>query len=97
MPFDARKDDAAAELRAEVARQQIPIYRLAALVGVHPSNLGQILRGRRPLTPEFAERIERTLRGEAAQPTAPTRRRGGMQPYDPEQENEIVSLSERFG
>ena len=56
--------DPAAELRAEVARQQIPIYRLAYLVNVHPSNLGQILRGRRPLTPAMAARIERALKGE---------------------------------
>ena len=62
--------DPAAELRAEVARQQIPIYRLASLVNVHPSNLGQILRGRRPLTPEMAARIERALRGGAVRGVA---------------------------
>jgi plasmid maintenance system antidote protein VapI len=53
--------DPAAELRAEIARQQVTIYRLASQVGLHPSHLGQILRGRRPLQPELAERIKIAL------------------------------------
>ena len=59
--------DPAADLRAEVARRQAPIYLLAPRVGLHPSHLGQVLRGRRPLSPELAERIEQALRnGEEA-------------------------------
>ena len=38
----------AGELRAEVARQMVPIYRLAPMVGLHPAHHGQVLRGRRP-------------------------------------------------
>ncbi len=53
--------DRAAELRAEVARQMVPVYVLASRVGLHPAHLGQVLRGRRPLPPELAERISRAL------------------------------------
>ena len=53
--------DVAADLRAEIARRQIRLYDLAALVGRHPAGLGQMLRGRRPLTPELAERIRQAL------------------------------------
>ena len=50
------------ELRAELARQMVPVYVLASRVGLHPAHLGQVLRGRRPLPPELAERIARALR-----------------------------------
>jgi DNA-binding transcriptional regulator YdaS (Cro superfamily) len=53
--------DPASELRAEIARQMVPIYRLAPLVGLHPTHLGQVLRGRRPLSPELARRIRQAL------------------------------------
>jgi hypothetical protein len=53
--------DPAAELRAELARRQVVIYRLAPIVGLHPSHLGQVLSGRRPLSPELADRIRRAL------------------------------------
>jgi DNA-binding transcriptional regulator YdaS (Cro superfamily) len=55
---------AAADLRAEMARRQVEIYRLSARIGLHPSHLGQVLRGRRPLPPDLAERIERAIREE---------------------------------
>jgi hypothetical protein len=68
-------NDPAAELRAEVARRQIPLYVLAARVGMHPANLGQVvLRGRRPLTPDLAERIETALREATSAPTGKDRR-----------------------
>jgi plasmid maintenance system antidote protein VapI len=51
------ESDLAAELRAEVARRQVAIYRLAPQVDIHPSRLGQILRGRRPLSPELAKKL----------------------------------------
>ncbi len=62
----------AAKLRAEVARQMVPVYVLASRVGLHPAHLGQVLRGRRPLPPELAERIARELRvgGPGDVPTA---------------------------
>ena len=56
----------AGDLRAEVARHMVPIYRLAPRVGLHPAHLGQVLRGRRPLSPELEARI-RTALSEAAQ------------------------------
>ena len=65
MARDVLVADAAAELRAEVARRQVQIYRLAPLVGLHPSHLGQILRGRRPLPPGLADRIRDALSGAA--------------------------------
>jgi hypothetical protein len=51
------EQEEAAELRAEIARRQTPIYRLAARVGLHPSHLGQAIGGRRPLGRELATRI----------------------------------------
>jgi plasmid maintenance system antidote protein VapI len=51
----------AGDLRAEIARQMVPIYRLAPEVGLHPAHLGQVLRGRRPLSPELAARIRAAL------------------------------------
>jgi DNA-binding transcriptional regulator YdaS (Cro superfamily) len=62
--------DPASELRAEIARRQVQVYRLAARVGMHPNNLGQLLRGRRPLSPELAARIERALRDEVSDAAA---------------------------
>ncbi len=61
MPHEVSEVDLAAELRAEVARQMIPVYVLASRVGLHPAHLGQVLRGRRPLPPELAVRISRAL------------------------------------
>lgn len=61
MPHGVSEVDLAAELRAEVARQMVPVYVLASRVGLHPAHLGQVLRGRRPLPPELAERISRAL------------------------------------
>ena len=57
--IDASEEALAAELRAEVARQLIPVYVLASRVGLHPAHLGQVLRGRRPLPPELADRHKR--------------------------------------
>lgn len=61
MPHEVSEVDLAAELRAEVARQMVPVYVLASRVGLHPAHLGQVLRGRRPLPPELAQRISRAL------------------------------------
>ena len=46
-----------ADLRARIARDRIPIFRLAAEVGIHPSNLGMMLNERRPLPPAVAQRV----------------------------------------
>jgi plasmid maintenance system antidote protein VapI len=53
--------DSAEELRAEIARRMVPIYQLAPRVGLHPAHLGQVLRGRRTLTPDLAMRIRAAL------------------------------------
>ena len=53
--------DSASELRAEIARRQVVIYELAPKVGLHPAHLGQVLRGRRPLTAELEARIRAAL------------------------------------
>jgi DNA-binding transcriptional regulator YdaS (Cro superfamily) len=53
--------ESAADLRAGIARQMVPLYQLAPRVGLHPAHLGQVLRGKRPLSPELAERIRRAL------------------------------------
>lgn len=54
MPTDA-------DLRAERARRQVPVYRIAAVYGCHPNKIGAWLSGREPLTPEVASRILRAI------------------------------------
>ena len=53
--------ESAGDLRAEIARRQLVIYEIAPKVGLHPAHLGQVLRGRRPLTPDLATRIRAAL------------------------------------
>ncbi len=55
----------AADIRAEIARRNVPRYILAARVRVHPIRLGRLLNGRLTLTPELAQRIMRGLSHEA--------------------------------
>jgi plasmid maintenance system antidote protein VapI len=57
----ASASDSASDLRAEIARRMVPIYQLAPRVGLHPAHLGQVLRGRRPLSPDLAMRIREAL------------------------------------
>jgi hypothetical protein len=54
----------AADLRADLARADRHIYEVAPLVPMHPARLGQVLRGKLPLTPELAARIHAAIRGE---------------------------------
>lgn len=61
MPQIVEASDPAAEFRAELARRMVPVYVLASRVGLHPAHLGQVLRGRREMTPELAQRIQRAL------------------------------------
>jgi plasmid maintenance system antidote protein VapI len=56
--------DRAADLRAEMARRRRRLYDIAPAVGMHPNHLGAVLNGRRPLSPELAERIDRAIRGQ---------------------------------
>jgi plasmid maintenance system antidote protein VapI len=53
--------NSADDVRAECARRRLPLYMLAAKVGLHPVRLGRFLNGHRPLSPELAERIRRAL------------------------------------
>lgn len=52
----------ACELRAAIAREQIPLYVIAAAARVHPRRLGAMLRGRIPIPEEIALRILAALR-----------------------------------
>ncbi len=47
----------ASDLRAELARHKIPIYKVAGLVNLHPVHLGHMLNGRTPFRSELAERV----------------------------------------
>lgn len=70
LPQILETSDSAAELRAEIARRMIPVYILSSRVGLHPAHLGQVLRGRRPLSAELADRIRRALSEEPSRDVA---------------------------
>ncbi len=53
-----------ADLRAELARRRIALYRLAPFVHLHPGRLGGMLNERIPLPHDVAERIMRVLSDE---------------------------------
>jgi plasmid maintenance system antidote protein VapI len=63
------KEDLASELRAEIARRKVKIFKIAPIVDMHPTSLGQLLRGNRPLSPELAERIRQAIVVVAEWPT----------------------------
>lgn len=52
------------DLRAEIARRMINRYMLAAIVGVHPGRLGQMLNGKLPMPDDVAERLSAALKQE---------------------------------
>jgi hypothetical protein len=54
----------APDLRSDLARYQRRIYDIAPLVRMHPARMGQVLRGKLPLSPELAARIHAAIRGE---------------------------------
>ena len=54
----------AADLRAEIARHRIRLYKLGARADIHPSILSQLVNGHAPLTPSLAERISTAIRDE---------------------------------
>jgi hypothetical protein len=53
-----------ADLRATIARKRIPLFKLAAAVGLHPTTLGQILNERKPLKEGVAERLLEAMKAE---------------------------------
>jgi hypothetical protein len=54
----------AADLRSDLARFDRRLYEIAPHVPMHPARLGQVLRGKLPLTPDLARRIHAAIRGE---------------------------------
>jgi plasmid maintenance system antidote protein VapI len=52
------------ELRFEILRRDVRLYRLAARLDVHPSRLGRMLRGREPLSESLAARIREQIEAE---------------------------------
>ncbi len=52
----------AADLRAERARAQVPLYELAPLIGLHPARLGRMLNEKEHLPAPVAQRIADVLR-----------------------------------
>jgi plasmid maintenance system antidote protein VapI len=51
----------ARELRAAVARDGRKLYEIAPLIPMHPNTLGQLLRGRRPIRADVADRVLKVL------------------------------------
>lgn len=51
----------AEDLRAEIARQRVAIYKIAAEVSVHPSRLSMILHEHLPLPAELGEQIMKII------------------------------------
>jgi plasmid maintenance system antidote protein VapI len=51
----------AGDLRAEIGRSRVPIYVLAAEIGLHPSRLGQMLNEKVPMSPDVASRVGEAL------------------------------------
>ena len=47
----------AGDLRAALARAGVPLYRVAAVVELHPSRLSGYMNGRTPVTAAIAERV----------------------------------------
>lgn len=45
------------DLRSEIGRRRVVLYRLASVVSIHPSRLSLYLNGHLPLSPELALRI----------------------------------------
>ena len=48
----------ASEYRTAIYDKRMPIYKVSALVGVHPSRLSQILNGHIPLSDSVAAKLD---------------------------------------
>ena len=59
----------AADLRAEIARHGLFIYRVGYRAKLHPMTIGRFLNERRPLTQRYAKRIWRAIQEEASNDT----------------------------
>ena len=49
------------DVLAELARRRLPLYKFAALIGLHPARLSRVLNAHEPLSSSLAERIRRAL------------------------------------
>lgn len=47
--------------RAEIARLQLPKYKLAAELDIHPTRLGQMLLGHTPMPGEVARKLAEVI------------------------------------
>lgn len=56
----------APDIKAEIARRDVPRYVLAGYARLHPVTLGRLLNGRLTLTPALAERIMHAIEEAAA-------------------------------
>jgi plasmid maintenance system antidote protein VapI len=56
----------AEDIRAEIGRRRILLYRLAAIVGVSPGRLSSVLNEHVPLTPALAAKIVEALNEDEA-------------------------------
>lgn len=57
----------ASDLRAAIARRNVPIYKVAAAIDLHPGRLSAVLHEKLPLTPELAVRISEALHGQSVE------------------------------
>jgi plasmid maintenance system antidote protein VapI len=53
------------DIRAELARQRVKLYKVAARVAIHPTRLSLILQERTALGPDVAARIMAAIMEEA--------------------------------
>ena len=51
------------DLRTEIYRLRLPIYKVASQVNVHPSRLSLYLNGRLPMPPDVQDRLEAIIVG----------------------------------
>jgi hypothetical protein len=51
----------AADLRAAIARANVPLYVLAGRIRLHPTRLSKVVNGHVPIQPELASRIMENL------------------------------------
>ncbi len=56
-----KKKTTAADLRGDIAKANVRVYKVAALVDLHPSRLSEILHGHVPLSVDLAQRIREAV------------------------------------
>jgi plasmid maintenance system antidote protein VapI len=56
----------AADIRAELARRRVKLYRVAVLVGLHPARLSVLVNEHAPMSAGLAERLMRAIEEEGS-------------------------------